>query len=112
MAVALAPAGETPVPVNFPKTGHMTEQMARIAAGDLAARIGGREGTTAELSARCVLDMGDRGAYMAVDPVRPPRNNIPTVSEGRRWLYAKQAFERAYLASARRGHRLPTAIGW
>ncbi len=112
VAVALAPAGETPVPVNFPKTGHMTEQMARIAAGDLAARIGGREGTTAELSARCVLDMGDRGAYMAVDPVRPPRNKIPTVSEGRRWLYAKQAFERAYLASARRGHRLPTAVGW
>ena len=112
VAIALPPAGETPVPVNFPKTGHMTEQMADIAARDLAARIDGREGETAELSARCVLDMGDRGAYMAVDPVRPPRNRIPTVSEGRRWLYAKQAFERAYLASARRGRRMPTTLGW
>ena len=112
VAVALPPAGETPVPVNFPKTGHMTEQMADIAARDLAARIDGREGETAELSARCVLDMGDRGAYMAVDPVRPPRNRIPTVSEGRRWLYAKQAFERAYLATARRGRRMPTTLGW
>ncbi|MHB1850293.1 MAG: NAD(P)/FAD-dependent oxidoreductase [Acidimicrobiales bacterium] len=112
VAVALAPAGETPVPVNFPKTGHMTEQMAGIAARDLAARIEGREGATAELSARCVLDMGDRGAYMAVDPVRPPRDRIPTVSEGRRWLYAKQAFERAYLYSARRGRKMPTALGW
>ncbi|HET9129221.1 MAG TPA: FAD-dependent oxidoreductase [Propionibacteriaceae bacterium] len=112
VAVALPPAGETPVPVNFPKTGHMTEQMARIAARDLAARVEGRDGTTAELSARCVLDMGDRGAYMAVDPVRPPRDRIPTVSEGRRWLYAKQAFERAYLFSARRGRKMPTALGW
>ncbi len=112
VAVALPPVGDTPVPVNFPKTGHMTEQMAGIAARDLAARVEGREGTTAELSARCVLDMGDRGAYMAVDPVRPPRDQIPTVSEGRRWLYAKQAFERAYLFSARRGQKMPTALGW
>ena len=112
VAVALPPVGETPVPVNFPKTGHMTEQMARIAAADLAARLEGREAPTAELSARCILDMGDRAAYLAVDPVRPPRNEIPTVSEGRRWLYAKQAFEHAYLFSARHGRRMPTALGW
>ena len=112
VAVALPPADETPVPVNFPKTGHMTEQMAEIAATDIAARIDGHEGPTAELSARCVLDMGDRGVYMAVDPVRPPRDKIPTVSKGRPWLLAKQAFERAYLATARRGRKVPTAIGW
>ena len=112
VAVALPPAGETAVPVNFPKTGHMTEQMAGIAATDLAARVEGRQGPTAELSARCVLDMGDRGAYMSVDPVRPPRDRIPTVSEGRRWLLAKQAFERAYLYHARRGRKMPTTLGW
>ncbi len=112
VAVALPPADETLVPVNFPKTGHMTQQMAEIAARDIAARIDGHEGPTAELSARCVLDMGDRGVYMAVDPVRPPRDKIPTVSEGRPWLLAKLAFERAYLATARRGRKVPTAIGW
>ena len=112
VAIALPPVAETPVPVNFPKTGHMTEQMARIAAADIAARIEGREGATAELSARCVLDMGDRAAYLAVDPVRPPRNKIPTVSEGRRWLVAKRAFERTYLWHARHGRRMPTALGW
>jgi sulfide:quinone oxidoreductase len=112
VAVALPPADETPIPVNFPKTGHMSEQMAEIAAGDIAARIAGREGPTAALSARCVLDMGDRGVYLAVDPVRPPRNKIPTVSEGRRWLLAKQVFERVYLSRARRGQRVPTAVGW
>ncbi|MHB8294096.1 MAG: NAD(P)/FAD-dependent oxidoreductase [Acidimicrobiales bacterium] len=112
VAVAMAPAGDTPVPVNFPKTGHMTEQMAGIAASDIAARVEGREAKTAELSARCVLDMGATAAYMSVDPVRPPRNRIPAVSEGRRWLLAKQAFERAYLFNARRGRKMPTATGW
>lgn len=112
VAVAMPPVAETPVPVNFPKTGHMTEQMATIAARDIAARISGAEGTTADLSARCVLDMGDRGVYMAVNPVRPPRDKIPAISEGRRWLYAKRAFERIYLSSARHGRRVPTALGW
>ncbi len=112
VAVAMAPVEETPVPVNFPKTGHMTEQMAQIAARDIAARIDGHEGATAELAARCVLDMGDRGVYLAVDPVRPPRNRIPTVSEGRRWLFAKRAFERTYLWHARHGRRMPTSLGW
>ena len=112
VAVALPPVDATPVPVNFPKTGHMTEQMAKIAAADLAARLQGHEAPTAELSARCILDMGDRAAYLAVDPVRPPRNRIPTVSEGRPWLVAKMAFERTYLAFARRGKLVPTTLGW
>jgi len=109
----MAPVGQTAVPVNFPKTGHMTEQMATIAAADITARItGGGDGATAELGARCVLDMGDRGVYMSVNPVRPPRDTIPTISEGRRWLLAKRAFEKAYLTSARHGRRVPTSLGW
>ena len=112
VAVAMPPVADTPVPVNFPKTGHMTEQMATIAAADIAARIGGGAAKTSPLSARCVMDMGDRGVYMAVDPVRPPRDKIPKVSEGRRFLLAKRAFERLYLSYARRGRRVPTALGW
>ncbi|MHB1781214.1 MAG: NAD(P)/FAD-dependent oxidoreductase [Acidimicrobiales bacterium] len=112
VAVALPPVGETPVPVNFPKTGHMTEQMAQIAASDIAAQIAGGEPRSFELSARCVLDMGNSGAYLAMDPVRPPRDKIPTVSEGPQWLLAKRIFERAYLWHARNGRRMPTAIGW
>ncbi len=112
VAVALPPVEETLVPVNFPKTGHMTEQMAHIASADIAAQISGKEGASAQLSARCILDMGDRGAYIAADPVRPPRNHIPTVSEGRRWLVAKELFEKAYLWNARHGRKMPTTIGW
>jgi len=112
VAVAMAPVAQTAVPVNFPKTGHMTEQMAGIAAADITAGIRGGDGATAELGARCVMDMGDRGVYMSVNPVRPPRDTIPTISEGRRWLYAKRAFEKAYLTSARHGRRVPTTVGW
>jgi hypothetical protein len=83
-----------------------------IAAHDIAARIAGREGKADALAARCIIDMGDRAAYLAVDPVRPPRDKIPTVSEGRRWLLAKRLFERAYLWHAQRGRRIPTALGW
>lgn len=86
--------------------------MATHAAADIAARLGGGDAATDELGARCVMDMGDRGVYMAVHPVRPPRDRIPTVSEGRRWLLAKRAFERLYLSSTRRGRRVPTALGW
>ncbi len=112
VAVALPPAEETPVPVNFPKTGHMTEQMATIAASDLAARINGGKARTHPLATRCIIDMGDRAAYMSVDPVRPPRDKIPTVADGRHWLLAKRLFERAYLWHARHGRRVPTAFGW
>src|SRR5450830_144546 len=112
VAVAMAPAEETPVPVNFPKTAHMTEQMETIAVRDIAARIDGHEGKTAALTARCILDMGDRGAYLAVDPVRPPRDKIPTLSEGRRWLLAKRLFERAYLWHAKRGRHMSATLGW
>ena len=112
VAVALPPEGETPVPVNFPKTGHMTEQMAHIAVADIVARVNGTEAPYAELSARCILDMGNRGAYINVDPVRPPRNRKPTVSEGWQWLLAKRAFERTYLWHARRGRKMPTTLGW
>ncbi len=113
VAVAMPPVEETPVPVNFLKTGHMTEQMAEIAAGDIIARINGRDGgETSDLSARCIIDMGDRGAYMLADPVRPPRNKIPGVSDGRRWLVAKRVFERVYIWHAKHGRKMPSTLGW
>ncbi len=113
VAVAMPPVEETPVPVNFLKTGHMTEQMAEIAAGDIIAAIDGRDGgETSDLSARCIIDMGDRGAYMLADPVRPPRNKIPGVSDGRRWLVAKRVFERVYIWHAKHGRKMPSTLGW
>ncbi len=102
VAVALPPVEETPVPVNFPKTGHMTEQMARIAAKNIAADILGTEKTTHELMAECIMDMGDEGAHIVADPVRPPRN-VSHLSSGKRWLWAKRFFANYYLWRLRRG---------
>lgn len=112
VSVALPPAEETPVPVNFPKTGHMTEQMAKIAVADIVREVSGKPGVTWDLQAKCVMDLGDKGAYMSVNPVRPPRNRVPTISDGPQWLVAKKLFEKAYLWHAKRGRLMPTALGW
>jgi len=103
VAVAMAPVEETPVPVNFPKTGHMTEQMAVMAADNIAAAVHGRAPTTHDLAAVCLMDMGDRAAMLYADPVRPPRNRT-AFSEGRRWLWMKRLFAKYYVWSMRRGH--------
>ena len=102
VAVALPPVEETPVPVNFPKTGHMTEQMAKIAAQNIAAEVRGGEAVSHELMAECIMDMGDQAAHMVADPIRPPRN-VSKMSKGKRWLWAKRFFANYYLWKLRRG---------
>jgi len=102
VAVALPPVEDTPVPVNFPKTAHMTEQMAKIAARNIAVDILGGERVTDQLMVECIMDMGDTAVHMVADPVRPPRN-ISTLSMGRRWLWAKHFFAGYYLWKLRRG---------
>ena len=111
VAVAFPPVDETEVPVNFPKTGHMTEQMAAIAAHNITAEIRGGEPTAHPLIAECILDMGDRAARIRVEPARPPRN-VAKLSEGKRWLWAKRAFERYYLWQAKRGRTHSSGWGW
>lgn len=102
VAVALPPVEETPVPVNFPKTGHMTEQMAKIAAHNIAAEIKGGGKRTRDIFVECIMDMGDTAAHMVADPVRPPRN-ISKVSGGKHWLWAKRAFAHYYLWKMKHG---------
>ncbi len=102
VAVAMPPVEELEVPVNFPKTGHMSEQMAKIVARNIAADIKGGEKTSHDLMVECIMDMGDRGAHIFADPVRPPRNKVE-FSTGRRWLWAKKFFSNYYLFKMKRG---------
>jgi sulfide:quinone oxidoreductase len=111
VAVAFPPVDETPVPVNFPKTGHMTEQMAAIAAHNIAADIRGGERLARDLWVDCIMDMGATGAHMRANPVRPPRN-VAEVSQGKRWLWAKRLFERYYLWKAKQGKTTSSGWGW
>jgi len=102
VAVAMPPVEELKVPVNFPKTGHMSEQMAKIVARNIAADINGGEKTSHDLMVECIMDMGERGAHIFADPVRPPRNKTE-FSTGRRWLWAKKFFSNYYLFKLKRG---------
>ena len=96
VAVAYPPVDETPIPVNFPKTAHMTVQMAKAAARNIVADLRGGERVTIPPFVTCIMDMGDTAARMQADPVRSPRNRIG-LSVGRRWLWAKRAYERYFL---------------
>jgi sulfide:quinone oxidoreductase len=103
VTVATSPVDQPPVPVNFPKTGHMTVQMGKAAARNIAADIrGGEHAAARPLSVRCVMDLGDRAVYMMADPVRPPRNRV-SMSVGRRWLWAKRAYAKYFLSNMKSG---------
>jgi len=91
VAVAYPPVDQTPVPVNFPKTGHMTVQMAKVAAHNISAAVVGGEPLHRPPFVECIMDMGDTAARMFADPVRPPRNRV-RMDVGRRWLWAKRLY--------------------
>jgi sulfide:quinone oxidoreductase len=104
VAVAVAPCGDTPVPVGVPKTGYLSEEMAKVAAHNIAVAIeGGNEIRLpfASIDAKCILDAGDTGIIMLSDHILEPRKH--------RWLipgpeahWAKIAFEKYFLATRRR----------
>jgi sulfide:quinone oxidoreductase len=102
VAVAMMPPETTPVPIGVPKTGHMTEQMARIAAGNIAAEIEKKEKLSADIRVVCFLDMGDTAVLMSASPVLPPREKH-TLKKHVVFHWVKAFFERYYLWKMRRG---------
>lgn len=112
VAVAIPSPFKTAVPVNVPKTGHMTEEMASIAAHNLAVEIagGGSARSDEALSLVCVADLGDTGIYLSASPLLPPRDHL--FHKKGPWARGlKVIFERYYLARVRFG--LPRAgFGW
>jgi sulfide:quinone oxidoreductase len=111
VAIAIAPPAPTPVPVAVPKTGGMTDLMARAAAHNVAADItGGSMVDGLTLPVTCIADAGDTAFWMAADPFLPPRNTV-RLARGKWARYLKLAFERYYLARIR--HDWPGAeFGW
>jgi len=111
VALAIAPPVATPVPVGVPKTGNMTEAMARVAAHNIAVDIlGGEKRRGKDFKVVCISDAGDEGIYISADPLLPPRNKL-VHKKGKRAHYMKVAFEKYYMASLRYG--LPKLdFGW
>ena len=112
VATAIAPPEPTAVPAGVPKTGQMSETMAKVAAHNIAADIQGgarRSLPLADLSAICVLDAGNGGIVFKADHVlahgQYANGHEPSarVMAGPQAHWAKLAFERYFLASRKRG---------
>lgn len=112
VATAITPPEDTTVPAGVPKTGQMSETMARVAAHNIVADLTGRkhrEMPIADLSAICVLDAGNNGIIFKADHVLAHGRYADDVEPHARVMagpqahWAKLAFERYFLASRRRG---------
>ena len=111
VAIAIPPPRPTPVPVAVPKTGHMTELMARSAARNIVADMqGGSKEDGLTIPSSCIADAGDTAFYLAADPFLPPRNRVIT-KRGKWARHLKMAFEKYYMAQIR--YDLPPLdFGW
>ncbi len=104
--VAVAPPQKTEVPAGVPKTGQMSEVMAKVAAQNMAADIQGgerREMPMSEMEAVCILDAGNAGIIFKADHVLGESEH-PRVMSGPQAHWAKIAFEKVFLNSRKHGH--------
>lgn len=103
--IAIAPPAPTPVPAGVPKTGQMSEVMAKVAAHNIAADINGtatRKLALEDLSAICILDAGNAGVIFKADRVLAG-NSKAMVTAGPHGHLAKVAFEKIFMSSRRHG---------
>lgn len=103
--VAIAPPQETLVPAGVPKTGQMSEVMAKVAAQNITADLQGGERRSmpmSEMEAICILDAGNNGIIFKADHVLGTSEH-PHVMTGPQAHWAKLAFERIFMASRKRG---------
>lgn len=107
VCVAIAPTGQTPVPVGVPKTGFMIESMVTAIACNLVQILeGGAPTHEATWNAFCLADFGDGGVAFVAQPQIPPRN--VNWSASGKWVHiAKAGFEKYFLGKIRRGESEP-----
>lgn len=103
VAVAIAPPEETLIPVGVPKTGYMAVKMAKNASRTIAAEVLGRDISDPEpLDAICLMDMGDKAAFMKANPVLPPRQEA-VLKAGIRYRWMKKGYEKYFLWKMKHG---------
>ena len=106
VAVAVAPTGVTKVPCNVPKTGYLSEEMAKTAAHNIAAEILGESQVHlpfGSIDAKCILDAGNTGVIMTSDHILEPRAHVWFIP-GPEAHWAKLALETYLMATHRRGY--------
>lgn len=105
VAVALDPPQKTAVPCGVPKTGYLSEEMAKVAVHNIAAEIKGGQLISlppASIDAKCVLDAGNNGIIMLSDHFLEPRKHAWLIP-GPEAHWAKLAFEKYFLSTRKRG---------
>ena len=111
VAIAITPPAPTPVPAGVPKTGQMTEAMAKVAARNIASDLAGTTGERLpldELSAICILDAGNNGVIFRASNILASGNGSGKTARAQTMAgpgahLAKLAFERVYVGSRKRG---------
>lgn len=98
---------QTPTPVGIPKTGFPTEQMAHVAAKNIASQIKGEQPTDtkefADIKAVCVMDAGNNGVVILADKMLPPRKHGVLIPGPQAHLM-KLGFEKYFLWKMKGGH--------
>ena len=103
--IAIRPPEATEVPSGVPKTGYMSEVMAKVAAQNMAADIQGgerRQMPLEEFEAVCILDAGNTGVIFKADHILGESEH-PHVMAGPQAHWAKIAFEKIFMAGRKRG---------
>jgi sulfide:quinone oxidoreductase len=108
VAIALAPPAPTPVPAGVPKTGQMTETMAKVAVHNIAADLDGSDRhllPIGDLDAMCILDAGNNGVIFKASHVLSANGDHrhAHVMAGPQAHWAKVAFEHIFIGSRKRG---------
>jgi len=106
VSVSIDPPEKTPVPCGVPKSGYLSDRMARTVAHNVAASIHGGEMTglpPATIDTKGVLDTGKGGVIMSGDHLLEPREHSWLIP-GPEAHWAKVAFERYFLTTRRHGN--------